>query len=181
MPRMVFAHIPAGYLLANEFVKRRRWPTILLWVGMIGGTFPDIDILYAQVTNREFLDHHVFLTHLPVFWFLLAAIVLTIILLARRTSWLPAWAVFFSAVILHLVLDTIITDTYWLAPFSWAPFRLVTVPDRYSWWLLNNVFHWSFLFEIAIIAAAAVVFFRGGWRDLFGIEKKSKFQIPNSK
>lgn len=169
---MIFAHIPAGYLLANEFVKRRRWPTILLWVGMLGGTFPDIDIVYSQYVTNGFLGHHLYFTHFPSVWFLLAAISLTIILLADRRDWIPAWAVFFTAAILHIALDGLIGHVYWFAPFSWTSYGPSEGPARFDWWLLNDVFRLRFLLEILIIAGAAFVFFKGGWRDLFDLPRE---------
>jgi hypothetical protein len=56
---------------------------------------------------------------------------------------------------------------YWLAPFSYATFGVPPSPDRFHWWLLNDVLRWQFIPEIAIILTAAVLFFRGGYRDLF--------------
>jgi hypothetical protein len=168
---MIFAHIPAGYLLANVFVKHRGWLTWLLWVGMIGGTFPDIDILFDVLRQRDFMGHHISLMHFPVFWSLLAAIALILILLSRRKRWLPIWGVFFSAVFLHLILDTLVGGMYWLAPLSWTPIHLITIPTQRAWWVADFVLHWSFVFEVAIIASAAIVFFRGGCRELFELQK----------
>jgi hypothetical protein len=170
MPRMIFAHIPAGYLLANEFVKRRKWPAWLLWVGMLGGTFPDIDILYDLATEGQFVGHRHSIMHYPVVWALAAAICLVVALIRRRPNGLRLWAVFFSTVFLHLVLDTVIGYIYWLAPISRVRVSIIDIPDTHTFWLWNSVFHWSFVIELTIIAAAAIVFFRGGWRQLFGVK-----------
>ncbi len=169
---MVFAHIPSGYLLANLFVQKRKWPTWLLWLGMLGATFPDFDILLAEFTTHDMIGHRVSPMHFPIVWALVAAILLTIILLTKQKSWLPAWGVFFSAAMLHLVLDTLVGDIYWLAPFSWTPIHIISIPSHHAWWLADHVLHWSFLFEIGIIVAAAIIFFRGGYRDLFDLPKR---------
>jgi inner membrane protein len=172
---MIFAHIPAGYLLADAFVKRRKWPARLLWVGMLGGTFPDIDILYDLARYGEFGGHRHSIMHYPVVWTLIAAICLVIALLRRRPNGLRVWTVFFSTVYLHFILDTAIGYIYWLAPFSWMRISVIEIPPTHTFWLWDSVLHWSFPIELVIITAAAVVFFRGGWRDLFGVRIKSKF------
>jgi len=168
---MVFAHIPAGYVLAHILVKRNRWPKILLWVGMLGGTFPDIDILYGQYIAKDFAGHRLYLTHFPSVWILIAAIVLTITILADRRDWMRAWAVFFSAAFLHIVLDWVVGDIFIFAPFSWKIFNLIPPPPgQYGWWLLNHITNPAFFLEIAIVITAAIIFFRGGYKDLFGAE-----------
>jgi membrane-bound metal-dependent hydrolase YbcI (DUF457 family) len=169
---MIFAHIPAGYLLADAFVRRKRWPKILLWVGMIGGTFPDIDIIYARFVAPDFFGHRHYLTHLPSVWLLLAAIALVAIILTNRRAWLKTWAVFFSAVLLHIFLDWIVGRVYLFAPFSWNAYGLLPeAPACEGVWLVCDMLRPAFLLEILIIAAAAIRFFRGGYKNLFGAER----------
>jgi hypothetical protein len=51
---------------------------------------------------------------------------------------------------IHLILDTIIGDIWWLAPFVDRPFSMFPVPARYHPWWLNFLLHWSFALELAL-------------------------------
>jgi len=57
----------------------------------------------------------------------------------------------------HLLLDSVVGDIYWLAPFSGKPYSMFTVPALYHPWWLNFILHWSFAFELALLAWAAVL------------------------
>jgi len=54
----------------------------------------------------------------------------------------------------HLLLDTIVGDIWWFAPFIDKPFAFFTVPALYKPWWLNFLLHWSFALELAVFALA---------------------------
>jgi inner membrane protein len=59
-----------------------------------------------------------------------------------------------------MVLDSIVGDIAWLAPFSMSTSRCPT-SRRYSepWWL-NFILHWSFALELLLVALAVYVWRR---------------------
>ncbi len=54
--------------------------------------------------------------------------------------------------------DTPYDCILWVYPWSERDFHWLTVPATRSWWVWSFVFDWSFLFEVAICVAAAVLF-----------------------
>jgi inner membrane protein len=61
----------------------------------------------------------------------------------------------------HLCLDSIVGDIWWLAPFVDRPFSLFTVPALYQPWWLNFLLHWSFGLELGLVVWAVFVWQRG--------------------
>lgn len=53
--------------------------------------------------------------------------------------------------LLHMLLDFIAGNIYWLAPWVNKPFSLFTVFRLYEPWWLNFLLHRSFVLEIAIV------------------------------
>jgi inner membrane protein len=53
-----------------------------------------------------------------------------------------------------MVLDSIVGDIAWLAPFSDERFALFEVPAIFKPWWLNFVLHWSFALELVLVASA---------------------------
>jgi inner membrane protein len=159
---MFIAHLPAGYigacLLTRRSTKeqRRRLFVPLL----IGSIFPDVDMLYFYLIDRGRHHHHHYWTHLPVFWLASLIGLLLVALLFRSSRLALVGSSFVAGVFLHLVLDTPFAGIAWLYPFSDHNFYLVSVPATRSWWVWSFVFHWSFLFEIAICIAAVIFYFR---------------------
>ncbi len=156
---MLIAHLPAGVLLTRVIVRR---PLRLSndWIGLLGAVFPDFDILYFYLIDGRKHLHHTYWTHVPIFWLL----VLMLFALLWRT--MPSWKfprsfiyLFLPNVFLHLVLDSIAAKILWLYPFCEHPFGLFVVPDVYSHWIYNFLFHWTFLLELALILAAGILLF----------------------
>lgn len=58
------------------------------------------------------------------------------------------------------VLDSVVGDIWWFAPFVDRPFALFTVPALYKPWWLNFFLHWSFALELAICAWALATYRR---------------------
>lgn len=77
--------------------------------------------------------------------------------LARRKAPAALALIFCLGAFGHLLLDSVVGDIYWLAPFSGEPFSMFTVPALYHPWWLNFILHWSFAFELALLAWAAVL------------------------
>ena len=151
---MLTAHLPSGYLLARSLP-----PGIpaLMPVALVGAVFPDIDMLWFHLVDNRAIHHHKYWVHVPFFWLVVAAFTLPV---AWKTGWLRTALVFFAAILLHLLLDTIGGGVMWGAPVSDHLYELVTVPATYDHWVISFVLHWTFLAELAIWAAAVALWFQ---------------------
>lgn len=150
---MFIAHLPAGYLLTHWLQKKFR-TNRFLWVGLAASVFPDIDMLYFYfVDDRQTLHHH-YWTHLPLVWFALWAICACVSLLQKNRVALLVTTIIFANIIAHFLLDSIVGGIAWLYPFFEYDVILVSVPAQYDFWVWSFVFHWTFLLEIVILAAA---------------------------
>ena len=161
---MIIGHLPAGYListftymrLGSDVVSRQ----VFLLAGMAGAIAPDADLLYFYLVDQRQHHHRTYFTHFPVVWLALLALSVRWFCTARFRL-LPALAVVFTLNgFVHLMLDTIVGDIWWLAPFVDQPYSLFTVPARYHPWLFSFIFHWSFVFELAIATWAVMVWRR---------------------
>ncbi|UQZ88073.1 hypothetical protein C4J81_02120 [Deltaproteobacteria bacterium Smac51] len=162
---MLIAHLPAGYLLTKAFsLKFSAGEGRKLWLtGLIASVLPDIDLVFYYLEGGIRI-HRQYFTHWPLFW--LALLAASIILSARfrKRESITYLIVFFSGIMLHLVLDTVAGPVYWLAPFDWTPTRWVRVPRTESWWLMNLVRHRIFKAELVICGAALAVYLMSAWR-----------------
>jgi inner membrane protein len=162
---MFVAHSFAGYLCSRHCLHRfkqhltgpTQWKYYLLF-GVFCSVLPDFDLLYFYtIDNRQHL-HHSYWTHIPIFWVIVAG---TIYGVGR---WIVNKRVGVSCVILlvntllHLVLDTIAGGIYWFYPLSDMYVQWLHITPRYSWWVLNYIFHWTFFLEICIILAAVYTY-----------------------
>lgn len=155
---MIIAHLPAGYvtskLLHARLNAREAAFKPFLYAGLLGAIAPDLDKVYLYLAHDRRLHHHTLWLHFPIVW----AVLLLVSLIwfhAARARIAAALAVIFSVNgLLHMVLDTVAGDIWWLAPFVDQPFSLFAVPGRYSPWWVNNMLHWTFAFELAIVAWA---------------------------
>ena len=147
---MLIAHLPASYLWTRGL--QRRLGRQLLPLGLLASVLPDLDLLYFYFVDGRAHPHHTYWTHLPVAWALLASLASVLVLWERRLC--GAALVFFSNILLHLVLDTIAGGICWLYPLSDRAVQLVSVPAAHGNWLLSFVLHWSFLLELAVAVAA---------------------------
>lgn len=145
---MLTAHLPSGYVLAR--LSPKGIPH-LMPAGLIGAVFPDLDMLWFHLIDDRAVHHHRYWVHIPAFWAAVAAVTLPI---AWRLGYLHTALVFFAAILMHLILDTIGGGIMWGAPFSDHLHELVTVPARYGHWVTNFILHWTFLAELAIWIAA---------------------------
>lgn len=151
---MLTAHLPSGYVLARSLPKG---VPLLVPVALIGAVLPDIDMFWFHLVDERAVHHHRYWVHIPAFWLAVAAIGLP---LAWWLGHLRTAAVFFAAILLHLILDTIGGGIMWGVPFSDRLYELVTVPPDYSHWIISFVLHWTFLAEVAIWLAALTFWLR---------------------
>jgi len=153
---MFIGHLPAGYVLTKTVQKNIK-TSKYLFIGLIGSVFPDIDILYFYlVDNRQNL-HHGYWIHTPFYWLIIAVISFTVLWLLKKKDYMIAAIIFFSNIFLHLILDTIVGKIEWLYPFTDQAYFLFDVPVIYDFWVYNFIFHWTFLFEIGVIAWASCI------------------------
>lgn len=153
---MFIAHLPAGYLLTKNLQKRFEIDRYL-FAGLIGSIFPDFDIPYFFLVDHQQTPHHSYWIHLPFYWMLIPLISLTFLFLSKKKEYLTITIIFLSNVMLHLILDTVVGKIEWLYPLSTKSFAFFEVPSVYHFWFYNFLFHWTFLFEIAIIVWALFV------------------------
>ncbi len=163
---MFIGHIPAGYISSRAALRvlprhhradRIHLKFFVFW-GILGSIFPDLDMFYFYlIDNRQHL-HHGYWTHLPFYWLWILLPIFVILSAFRKTVWRLYLAVFSINIFIHLFLDTIVGKIRWLYPFSAQDFFFFHVPARYNWWIWNFVFHWTFLFEIALTLIAVFLF-----------------------
>lgn len=161
---MFIAHIPAGYLMAVSLLGPLRHARIsaslVILAGTTGGFFPDLDLLYFYLVDERQTHHHRYFAHWPVVWLALLSLSVLGWRLGRGSATSLAWVIFSTAGLLHLVLDTLVGDIWWFAPFIDQPYAAFTVPAVHQPWWLNFVLHWSFAVELLICAWALLVYRR---------------------
>jgi hypothetical protein len=168
---MLIAHAPAGYLLTRflsrtlfkdtvEPQRQNRGYQLLMFAGIIGGIFPDFDFIYHIFLDSDRTPHHHYITHLPVSWLALLALLIFVGKLIKNRHFVAVSTVFCLSGLLHLVLDTLTGEVYWFAPFFHKGLNVFSVADVHVWWVRNYTDHWTFLFEIFISLAAMIVFLR---------------------
>lgn len=151
---MLTAHLPSGYILG------RVWPqkvSALMPVALLGAVIPDFDMIWFHFVDNGVIHHHRYWVHIPVFWLAVAVVALPV---AWWFGVIRTAVVFFAAVFMHLLLDTISGGILWRAPFSDHLFALVEVPANYSHWIISFMLHWTFLAEILVWIAAITLWFR---------------------
>jgi inner membrane protein len=156
---MFIGHLPAGYLL-TRWLQRRLKTREFLWVGLLASIFPDLDMLYFYLIDDQKTLHHHYWTHLPLIWI---ALWILLVILARvlknRTVFILVMIIF-ANLVLHFALDSIVGGISWLYPFFEYDLFLFTVPATHDFWVWSFVFHWTFLFEIAVILAAILTAYK---------------------
>lgn len=154
---MFIAHLPAGYILTKVIPLKQK--SAALWAtGLFFAIAPDLDLIYFYLFSARKIPHHAYVSHWPLLWLALAVVVFIASLILHKRSWRPYIAVGLAASLLHLVLDSIAAEIYWLAPFSYKYVNLVEVPAKYSWWVYSFVLHWTFALEVIICVAAIALF-----------------------
>lgn len=161
---MLIGHLPAGYITAkllHPALFRNLAPEkrFIAW-SMLGAWAPDVDMLYFYCIDHRQHLHHSYFTHYPLFW--LALLASSIVWLKARPGSGALAFVFCLGGMGHMLLDTIVGDIWWLAPFDDRPYSLFKVPAGMHPWWLNFVCHWSFALELGLVFVALYVFKRSG-------------------
>lgn len=155
---MFIGHLPAGYisakLLLKQFADTGVSTKFFILAGALGGIAPDLDMFYFYLIDNRQNHHHTYWPHYPVLWLTILAASSIWFKLANNKS-APALAVIFSiSGSIHMLLDSIVGDIWWFAPFIDKPFALFTVEAVYKPWWLNFILHWSFALEILVLGWA---------------------------
>lgn len=140
---MLTAHLPSGYVLARGVVPMQ-W---VMPAALLGAVMPDLDMIWFHFVDMRSVHHHYYWPHIPLVWAGIALVTLPALWFCKLL--LPG-VVFFAAILLHLLLDTIAGGILWGYPVSPDLLTLVTVPATQSHWVLSFMMHWTFLLEIAI-------------------------------
>jgi inner membrane protein len=151
---MLTAHLPSGYLLARSLPADI---PALLPVALIGAVLPDLDMIWFHFVDNGAIHHHRYWVHVPAFWAAIAAVALP---LAWWAGYLRSALVFFAAILMHMILDSIGGGILWGAPFSDHLYSLVIIPAAYGHWITSFILHWTFLAELAIWLAALTLWLR---------------------
>ncbi|MFV0383565.1 metal-dependent hydrolase [Paracoccus sp. (in: a-proteobacteria)] len=151
---MLTAHLPSGYCLG----KLSGLHGLAFSAAIAGAVLPDADILFFYFVDHKAIHHHRYWVHVPFFWAVVASVALPLLWRSRHR---PAALAFFAAIFMHLILDSIGGGIMWLAPFNNELSGFVTVPPRYSNWVLSFLLHWTIVFEFLIWAGAACIFAKG--------------------
>lgn len=163
---MIIGHLPAGYVLSRigyswfcHVISSYR--PFMFW-GMFGSIVPDLDMLYFHLIDHRSTHHHKYFSHYPSVWLSIVAIAAIFSISETSRKKFGGYALLFSvSAFLHLILDTVVGDVWWFAPFVDQPFALATVPALYKPWWLNFILHWSFLLELSICFWAVLLWRRG--------------------
>jgi hypothetical protein len=153
---MLTAHLPSGYVLAR---LAPRGIAHLMPVALIGAVLPDLDMIWFHLVDHGTVHHHRYWVHVPAFWAVVAAVALPVL---ARVGYLRTGLVFFAAILMHLVLDSIGGGILWAAPVNDRLYSLVTVPPDHGHWVVSFLLHWTFAAEL-VIWGLAVYLWRREW------------------
>lgn len=143
---MIFAHGPAGFLIAKVTSKTQLFAKLTTWklfaIGFLGGIFPDIDLFYYYLVDAT-ESHRTFLTHAPLPYLILLLLAALFYKATKQPKTLYA-VVFSFGALSHLVTDSLSSKLGWLQPFSE---KLYGAADLGISTLNNNLFFANFLME----------------------------------
>ena len=161
---MFIAHLPSGYIMSVTLLERMRNAPVpavaVLVAGMIGALAPDLDLAYFYLVDHRQTHHHKYVSHWPLLWFSLALASALCLACARKSKAALLALVLSSGGVLHMLLDSVVGDIWWFAPFIDRPYVLFTVPALFTPWWLNFILHWSFALEVGISAWALLIYRR---------------------
>jgi inner membrane protein len=173
---MIIAHLPAGYItskmLYSRFQSRGCSLKLFFWSGIFGSIAPDLDMAYFYLIDKRQHHHHTYWIHFPVVWFSMLIFSVIWLYSGRFVNRAALSFIFSLNGIIHMLLDSVVGDICWSAPFSDKPFSLFTVPALYNPWWLNFLLHWSFYLELAIIVLALCLWYRTSNSSLASLVKE---------
>jgi inner membrane protein len=151
---MIIGHLPAGYIISKLFVRHAEPMGVsakaFMGLGVIGALAPDLDMFYFHIIDHRQHHHHTYFTHYPIVWLALLAASLVWFFTSSKKNSAACAAIFSLNGFVHMILDSIVGDIWWFAPWGSAPFAFFSVPALYKPWWLNFLLHWSFAIEIAV-------------------------------
>ncbi len=158
---MLIAHLPMGYIIYKKFSPESNY--FFLAIALFFSALPDIDLIYFYLFDRS-EHHHKLFPHIPLFWICS----FSIFFLLRNKFSKEFTLVFKIAVIsvfIHLLLDTLVGYIWWLYPIVDKSFFLIEIPNKYNHWIINFIFHWTFIIELLIVTYAIFLFFRSYYSE----------------
>jgi inner membrane protein len=149
--------------LSDHFEQRiSSYKAYFFW-GLFGAIAPDTDYVYLFLFDSLNQNHHSYITHFPYFW-------ITLLLFSafwfnvNKKSQNPVLALLFSVGgLIHLMLDTISSKIFWLAPFSFKPFSFESLIRAYAPSIMENNPNWENTIESLIILWAIYLFVEHKW------------------
>lgn len=152
---MFIGHLPAGYLLTKKIQSALK-TNHFLWVGLLASILPDVDLVYFYFVDHAQSLHHGYWTHIPFYWLMMFCVALLATSFLKEKNYRNLVLIFFANIFMHLFLDTIVGKVQWFYPFSNVDVYFFEVPAAHGWWVLNFIFHWTFLFEIGLVSWAMI-------------------------
>ena len=161
---MLIGHLPAGYICTRFLINRSKTDVpaadrrTYLRVGLVASILPDFDIIYYFF--RYYLygqwqpTHHTYWTHTPFYWLLIFTMLFLFSQFSRQRRFVFITYLGGINLLLHFLLDSIMSKIKWLYPLSNKAFGISEVTPRYQWWVWDLVFNWSFCFELVLVVAA---------------------------
>lgn len=158
---MIIGHAPSGYIAASFIFKHHTkigiTRTQVIFFCIFGALAPDLDMLYFYLVDNRQSHHHTYFPHWPIIW--VSAFFASFALYKINKNRNAYFALIFCiGGCIHLLLDSIVGDIWWLYPFIDKPYSIAIVPALYKPWWLNFIFHWSFLLEILLWCWAFLIY-----------------------
>lgn len=125
---------------------------------MLGAIAPDFDLAYLHLIDHGQVHHHRYFTHWPITWLSLTVISAYAFVMSKRKGLALPALLFGLGGFSHMLLDSLVGDIWWFAPFLDRPFSIARVAALYQPWWLNFVLHWSFAVELLICAWALMLY-----------------------
>jgi len=161
---MFIAHAPAGYILGSGIAERLRNLPLsakcVIGTCLFGALAPDLDMFYFYLVDHRQTHHHKYITHWPLLWIALLTIAGFWKAMCRKSRAAVVVVLFSFSATIHMIMDTVVGDIWWLAPFVDKPFAAFKVQAIFRPWWLNFILHWSFAVELAILCWAILRFRR---------------------
>ena len=178
------AHFAAGYLtekLSLELlgsVYAHSQQTKFLYLGIAASLFPDVDILFFFLQTHGFavgtqkgINHRSYITHVPAFHLMIAAIAWTGSRIAGSTTGELIAIVYLIGTWTHFVTDSFFYGIRWLWPFSNRFYavssagrdfeiRSSSALDFWKKFLVKYSHNYVFYLELILIAAAVYTYFK---------------------
>lgn len=168
---MIIGHLPAAYILSTHLHHRLGTvsgnSTRLIAAGMLGGIFPDFDLLYFYFIDQRQHHHHEYWSHYPLLWLLLLSAAFILWRLKRGNELSAVLLLFTLNAFIHLCLDTPLGSIEWLAPFSHLSFTFYSPSAHFAIWWLNFIFSPPFLIELVLLGWALRLYRRQSSPGLF--------------